>query len=96
MLEKFRYILSKIEVIRHPERGASIQLIDYEHLDYIEDVLCEKFDLEYDFCSNEDVTGDYVLYFGKVATFEQVKRAVEEINEYQSTNKKEYKVAPYT
>lgn len=96
MLEEFRYILSKIEVTQHPEWGASIKLIDYEHRDYIEDVLCEKFDLEYDFCSNEDVTGDYVLYFGNVATFEQVKKVVDQINEYHSVNQKEYKVAPYT
>jgi hypothetical protein len=47
MLDEFRYILSEIKVVEHPEWGASIELIDYEHRDYIEDVFTEHFDLEH-------------------------------------------------
>ncbi|KID56533.1 hypothetical protein JF50_11350 [Pseudoalteromonas luteoviolacea] len=96
MLEEFRYILSPLNVKKHPEWGAFIELIDYEHRDYIEDVLCEHFDLDYAFSSNEYVTGDYVLYFSANATFEAVEKAVNEINHYHNINNKEYKVAPYT
>ena len=96
MLEEFRYILSPISVKSHPEWGAYIELIDYEHRDYIEDVLCEHFDLDYAFCSNEDATGDYVLYFAEKASIEAVERAVSKINEFHKVNKIDYKVAPYT
>ena len=96
MLEEFRYLLSPINVKQHPEWGAYIELIDYEHKDYIEDVLCEYFDLEYAFSSNEDDTGNYILYFAENAAFDSVDKAVSEINQYHKINNKEYKVAPYT
>jgi len=92
MLDEFRYILSKIEVKEHSEFGASIELIDYEHRDYIEDVLCEKFNLESAFVSNEDITGDYVIYFAEKATIDQVKSVVAEINRYHIENDKEFTV----
>ena len=96
MLEEFRYLLSPINVKQHPEWGAYIELIDYEHKDYIEYVLCEYFDLEYAFSSNEDDTGNYILYFAENAAFDSVDKAVNEINQYHKINNKEYKVAPYT
>ncbi|KZN48596.1 hypothetical protein N474_18690 [Pseudoalteromonas luteoviolacea CPMOR-2] len=96
MLEEFRYILSPIRVKQHAEWGPYIELIDYEHLDYIDDVLCECFDLDCAFFLNEDVTGKYILYFAENATFDVVEKAVNEINEYHKVNNKEYKVAPYT
>nr|WP_306287436.1 hypothetical protein [Pseudoalteromonas sp. WY3] len=83
--------MSKIEVKEHPKFGASIELIDYEHRDYIEDVLCEKFDLDNAFVSNEDVTGDYVIYFGSKASIEQVKSVVAEINNH-TENDREFDV----
>ena len=95
MFDEFRYILSKIEVKEHVEWGVSIELIDYDHKDYIEDVLCEKFGLEYEFSSNKDITGGYVLYFCKSATFDQVKNAVAKINNYHELQSREFKVAPY-
>ena len=95
MFDEFRYILSKIEVKEHVEWGASIELIDYDHKDYIEDVLCEKFGLEYAFSSNKDITGGYVLYFCKSTTFDQVKNAVAKINNYHGLQSREFKVAPY-
>ena len=96
MLDEFRYILSPISVKLHPEWGAYIQLIDYEHRDYIEDVLCEHFELDYAFCSNEYVTGEYILYFAENSTLEAVEKAVDEINEYHKTTDDKYKVVPYT
>jgi len=92
LLDEFRYILSKIEVKEHPKWGASIELIDYEHRDYIDDVLCGIFDLEYAFSSNEDSTGHYILYFAENATFEKVNAVVTEINRYHLENDKEYDV----
>jgi len=96
MLDEFRYILSEIKVVEHPEWGASIELIDYEHRDYIEDVFTEHFDLEHAFSSREDVTNDYVLYFCENATVEQVADVVKQINEYHRSNDKEYPIVGYT
>ncbi|WP_435277115.1 hypothetical protein ACMAZF_09510 [Psychrobium sp. nBUS_13] len=92
MLNKFRYILSPIALQVDENWGAYIQLIDYEHRDYIEDVLCEYFDIEYAFRSNEDNTGDYVLYFEDKYKFKTIEQAITQINEYHKINKREYKV----
>ncbi|WP_220465379.1 MULTISPECIES: hypothetical protein, partial [unclassified Colwellia] len=96
MLDEFRYILTEIKVVADPKWGASIELIDYEHRDYIEDVLTEHFDLESAFQSNEDVTNDYVLYFCDNASFDQVAEVVKKINEYHRVNDKEYAIVGYT
>jgi hypothetical protein len=82
MLEEFRYILSEIKVALDPKWGACVELIDYEHRDYIEDVMIEVFDTEYSFTSHDEITGKYSLYFEKNASFEQVSKVVEQINEY--------------
>lgn len=92
MLNKFRYILSPIALQVDENWGAYIQLIDYEHRDYIEDVLCEYFDIEYSFRSNEDNTGDYVLYFENKYKFKTIEKAITQINEYHKINEREYEV----
>ena len=94
MREELRYILSSISVKSHPEWGAYIELIDYEHRDYIEDVLCENFNLDYAFCLNEDITGGYVLYFAENASIEAVEKSVSEINEFHKINEINYNVSP--
>jgi hypothetical protein len=92
LLDEFRYLLSKIEVIEHPKRGASIKLIDWEHHDYIDDVLCEKFDLDYASSSHDEVTGSYIMYFDENVSSEKVNAVVNEINRYHFENDKEYNV----
>ena len=82
MLEEFQYILSEIKVTQDPKWGACVELIDFEHRDYIEDVMIEVFDIEYSFTAHDESTGKYSLYFEKHASFEQVSKVVEQINEY--------------
>ena len=90
MLEEFRYILSEIKVALDPKWGACVELIDYEHRDYIEDVMIEVFDTEYSFTSHDETTGKYSLYFEKNASFEQVSKVVEQINEYHKKHNVEF------
>jgi hypothetical protein len=70
MLEEFRYILSELNVGQDPTWGAFVELIDFEHRDYIEDVFIEIFDVEYSFSTNEDASGKYILYFEENASYE--------------------------
>jgi hypothetical protein len=90
MLEEFRYILSELNVGQHTTWGAFVELIDFEHRDYIEDVFIEIFDVEYSFSTNEDVSGKYILYFEENASYERVNRVVEQINEYHKKYDKEF------
>ncbi|VAW64406.1 hypothetical protein MNBD_GAMMA11-579 [hydrothermal vent metagenome] len=90
MLEEFKYLLSEITVYESKEHGATIKLTDYEHSDYIEDVLVEYFDIEYEYkiCNHEK--SEYILCFAKKATTKQVEKAVIEINSYHNENRKIY------
>ncbi|WP_289028470.1 hypothetical protein [uncultured Paraglaciecola sp.] len=44
--------------------------------------MIEVFDTEYSFSSYYETTGKYSLYFERNASFEQVAKVVEQINEY--------------
>jgi hypothetical protein len=44
--------------------------------------MIEVFDTEYSFTSHDEITGKYSLYFEKNASFEQVSKVVEQINQY--------------
>ena len=68
-----------------------IELIDYEHRDYIEDVISEKFDIETT-TINEDLIGRYILCFPKTLSFKKIESVVSEINRYHLENGKEYGV----
>ena len=91
VLDKFRHILSKIELKEDSEIGLSIKLIDYEHRDYIEDVLCEQFDIETN-TINEDISNDFILTFPGPVLLEKIEKAVKEINRYHLESNKEYDV----
>ena len=96
MLEEFRYILSELNVGQDPTWGAFVELIDFEHRDYIEDVFIEIFDVEYSFSTNEDSSGKYILYFEENASYERVNRVVEQINEYHKKYDKEFELPSST
>ena len=86
MLNEFRHLLSKITVTESNEHGTIVMLIDYEHIDYIEDVLAEHFDLECEYKIINDEKNEYILCFAKKATTEQVEKALSEINSYHTKN----------
>ena len=82
MQKEFNYLLSKINVSESSEHGAIVKLIDYEHTDYIEDVLVEHFDLEYEYKIIDNENNEYILCFAKKATTKQVEKAITTINNY--------------
>ena len=90
MSDEFLYLLSNISVSESKKWGAMIKLINNEHIDYIEDVLAEHFDLEYEFKIVDDGKKEYVLYFEEKAKIEEVEEAVNMINLYHSNNGKLY------
>ena len=90
VLPEFKYLLSPISTYVVPEWGVAIKLIDYEHRDYIEDVLAEHFDLETPFSSDADITHEYVLYFDEKITIDVANAAIKVINEYHASNKDLY------
>ena len=90
MHNESKYLLSKLIVNKSEEHGPNIKLIDYEHCDYIDDVLTEHFDIEYDYKIINDDTKAYILCFTNKITSEKVKKAVSTINNYHSSNKELY------
>lgn len=89
MKDDSRYVLSKIEAVKHESWGPSIELINFEHCDYIEDVLAEVFDVEYSFYQTDN-DEEYTLFFDDNISFELLCKIIVEVNIYHETNKKEY------
>ena len=84
MQNKHNHLLSKLSVSESEDHGAIIQLIDYEHTDYIEDVLVEYFDIEYEYKIINDEENKYILCFAKTHTKKQVEEALKLINNFHS------------
>jgi hypothetical protein len=61
-----------ISVYPDNEHGPSILLNDYEHLDYIDDVLTEHVDILCDFQIVDDDNQKYALCFGAKISFEEL------------------------
>ena len=90
MQNEFKHLLSKLTVTECKDHGATVKLIDYEHTDYIEDVLAEHFDIEYEYKISNEEENEYILCFGEKASTEQVEKATKLINSYHSKNGKLY------
>jgi len=90
MKSDFKNLLSPIQAYEDKEHGVVLKLLDYEHRDYIEDVLLECFNLETPVVTDENITGEYLLYFGKNTTLAQVNKVTRIINEHHNINKKLY------
>ncbi|WP_444939357.1 hypothetical protein [Microbulbifer sp. JMSA002] len=67
-------------------------LDDWEHRDYIEDVLCEHFDIEYEYTVEDEVSGKYTLYFGTKVGVTNLQGAIKEINHHHSSKIELYNV----
>jgi hypothetical protein len=89
-MRSFDSLLSEISVYKDPQWGPSVALVDWEHLDYIEDVLAEQFDLEYEFKIVDDEAKRYVLHFENKATWSEVEAAIDTINTYHAKHRKLY------
>jgi len=88
--KEFEYLLSEISASESKEFGAMIKLIDEEHIDYIEDVLTERFDIEYKFKTMDEEKKEYILYFEDNCNLDTVKVALKTINEDHSLNQELY------
>ncbi len=76
------YLMSQLTVKSDPDWGAMIKFIDWEHMDYIDDVCTEHFDLDYDFKIDDDEEERYIIYFNEKATLAEVQRVINQINEF--------------
>lgn len=79
-----------IKIINDPEFGPVLKFDDWEHKDYIEDVLAEHFDIEYKYYAKDEESGHYSLYFQGAAELETITKAIETINNYHSSSKELY------
>ena len=78
----FEHLLSKLKVEANDEEGASIQLIDFEHMDYIEDVFAEHFDMEYDCKIVDEQHKRFILFFGDLHSIIKVTEIAKQINAF--------------
>ena len=64
------------------KRGPNLILDSWEHIDYIEDVLCEHFDVEYEYKISDEENNRYVLFFGLKVNSDALETAINAINTY--------------
>lgn len=93
MNPEFEYLLTELFVYQDPELGPSIKVVDFEHFDYIDDVLTEKFGIEFDVSTIDDKARKYILHFGALVSKDELTKAVQEINLYHSTRNSTYKTS---
>ena len=75
-------LTNRIELSNDPEFGLCVELCCWDHLDYIEDVLAEHFDVEYDFKVDDPDSSRYALFFGEQADETALRKSISEINRY--------------
>ncbi len=82
-IEKIKIrLLSKLSISKDDKRGLSLTLLDYEHLDYIEDVFVEYFDI---LCGAKIVDNEnqkYILCFDTKISFNELSSIIDRINSY--------------
>ena len=62
-----------------------MDLDDWEHRDYIEDVLAEHFDIEYEYVVEGEQFGKHTLYFSENTGLKALEKAISEINRHHSS-----------
>ncbi|MCL1040001.1 hypothetical protein L2750_23160 [Shewanella submarina] len=70
----------KLELRIDPEQGPTLDLDDWNHRDYIEDVLVEHFDIDYEYLIEDEKSGKCTLYFCESAELADIKNAIAAIN----------------
>lgn len=90
----FSYIRQALQLCQHEEWGPYITFVDYEHFDYIDDVLTEIFELEYSFrIENDD--GSESIYFEDKISFENLSNVIAQINTFHREHNREFPLADY-
>ncbi|CAI3932418.1 MULTISPECIES: hypothetical protein [Alteromonas] len=95
MNSNFSYLLSSLKADFHNEFGPFIELLDFEHRDYIEDVLAEIFDIEYEF-SQELENESFILYFCNRISFESLTLVIKQINVFHKEQGRLYELPSET
>jgi hypothetical protein len=90
MRNDYNYLLGRLELKTDPKSGLYIELVDYEHFDYIDDVLTEIFDIDYSFRTQENDQAPCYIYFEDKSPQVDIAKAVEAINKFHTLNGKEY------
>ncbi|MCH8499076.1 MAG: hypothetical protein LAT63_11405 [Marinobacter sp.] len=75
-----------LELRIEPEHGKVLVLDDWEHRDYIEDVLAEHFDIEYEYFVEDQKSGKNTLYFSEKTDLKALEKAIAEINMHHSSS----------
>lgn len=75
-----------LELRIEPEYGKVLVLDDFEHRDYIEDVLAEHFDIEYEYFVEDPQSGKNTLYFSEKTELKVLESAIAEINRHHSSS----------
>lgn len=81
-----------LELKTESENGPALELDDWDHRDYIEDVLAEHFDLDYQYVVEEEESGRYILYFCESVKTSVLESAIEAINNHHASSAELYKV----
>lgn len=63
---------------------------DWEHRDYIEDVLAEHFDIESECVLEDQKSGKNSLYFSEKTDIKALEKAIYEINSHHSSSSELY------
>lgn len=71
--------------------GPTLVLEDLEHRDYIEDVLCEHYDIEYEYMLEDEKSGKNTLHFGSKIEVSVIQGAIEKINAHHVSEETLYK-----
>ena len=74
------------------DNNPILVLEDWEHRDYIEDVLCEHYDIEYEYMMEDELSGKNTLYFGSKVKPSTIQDVIEKINFHHATKKEFYNV----
>ena len=82
----------KLELRISTEQGPVLDLDDWYHLDYIEDVLAEHFDIEYEYLIADEKSGKNTLYFCDSTDIDVLQNAISAINKHHEESSELYDV----
>jgi len=82
----------KLELKIDAKEGPFLELDDWNHRDYIADVLSEHFELDYEFLGKDVDPERYTLYFLESTDIASIQKAIIEINIYHASSTELYEV----
>ena len=67
-----------------------LELDDWDHRDYIEDVLAEHFNIDYDYVVEDESTGKFTLHFFESTTITTLQNVIDVINRHHALSDELY------